>query len=141
MKHISTNKSQKNSIWISLLWGAVVALLISLIGSLLGTFLINTGSIQENAYPVIAIALWFVSSMIGSLVACKKASQQYLIVSALTVVGYLFVLIAVQILFFESQFGQMWKAILIGVAGIIPSILICSKTEGRKKAKIKYRPI
>ena len=141
MKHISTNKSQKNSIWISLLWGAVVALLISLIGSLLGTFLINTGSIQENAYPVIAIALWFVSSMIGSLVACKKASQQYLIVSALIVVGYLFVLIAVQILFFESQFGQMWKAILIGVAGIIPSILICSKTEGRKKAKIKYRPI
>ena len=141
MKHISTNKSQKNSIWISLLWGVVVALLISLIGSLLGTFLINAGSIQENAYPVIAIALWFVSSMIGSLVACKKASQQYLIVSALTVVGYLFVLIAVQILFFESQFGQMWKAILIGVAGIIPSILICSKTEGRKKAKIKYRPI
>lgn len=141
MKHISTNKSQKNSIWISLLWGAVVALLISLIGSLLATFLINAGSIQENAYPVIAIALWFVSSMIGSLVACKKASQQYLIVSALTVVGYLFVLIAVQILFFESQFGQMWKAILIGVAGIIPSILICSKTEGRKKAKIKYRPI
>ena len=141
MKHISTNKSQNKSIWISLLWGAVVALLISLIGSLLGTFLINTGSIQENAYPVIAIALWFVSSMIGSLVACKKASQQYLIVSALIVVGYLFVLIAVQILFFESQFGQMWKAILIGVAGIIPSILICSKTEGRKKAKIKYRPI
>ena len=140
MKQVTAKKSQNRSIWLPLIWGITAALLTSIFGAFLGTLLINAGSVQENAYPVITIATWFLSTMIGSFVACKHAAQQYLVISVLTVIGYLLFLIALQILLFNSQFDQIWKGIVVSFAGIIPSILICGRTKGRHKAKFKYRP-
>ena len=43
--------------------------------------------------------------------------------------------------FFDSQFYQIWKGILVALAGILPCILLFGRTSGRKKGKIKYRPV
>ena len=141
MKHISVNKSKTNPIWMGVLVGIILALLISLVGAVLSAFLINEGNIGENAYWGISSIVWFLASFLGTASASKAASQQCIIVSAITALGYLLIIAAIQILFFDSQFGSIWKAMLIVAAGLLPTILIFCRPEGKKKAKIKYRKL
>ncbi len=141
MKYISGNKTKTNPIWTSILIGISFSILISFIGAIITTFLINKGSLGENASGGMSVVIWFASSFVGVAIACKIANRQYFVVSTVTVLGYLLILIGIQIMFFGSQFYQIWKGILTAAAGILPCILMFGKTSGRKKGKIKYRPV
>ena len=141
MNHISNKQSNSSVIWTSALIGVLSALVVSVIGSVICTFFINTGNIGEGAYSGIAVVLWFLSSLIGTMTACKKASKQCFLLSIITSIGYIMVLSGVQILLFNSEFNRIWRGILAITAGMIPTILSCKKAEGRNKPKIKYRAV
>lgn len=139
MKKKFSSKPKTHSIWLSMVFGALTAILISVAGAIVGTALINGGKVSETAYPAISAIIWCLSSFVGTLVASKTAGQQALLVSGTATAAYMLILTAVQILFFDSQFNEIWKGILICIAGIIPTLLICGKSGGQKKSKIRYR--
>lgn len=141
MKHITGKKSKENSMWTSILIGIVCSLLVSFIGVIIITFLINKESFGLNTGGGMSAVIWFGSSFAGAAIACKFTNRQYFIVSAVTALGYLLILAGMQIMFFDSQFYQIWKGILAALAGILPCILLFGRTSGRKKGKIKYRPV
>lgn len=141
MKQMLTNKSKHNSIWTSVAIGLLAAVILTILGAILGTTLINGGKIQETAYPVISAIILCISSFFGTLITTKKASQQLLIAAGTTVLGYLLLLAGIQILFFEGEFHSLWRGILLSVVGTIPTILISMKPHGHKKGKVKYRRV
>lgn len=136
-----SSKPKTRSIWLSIVFGALTAILISAAGAIVGTALINGGKVSETAYPALSAISWCLSSFIGSLVASKTAGQQALIVSGAAIAAYILILAAIQILFFDSQFREIWKGLLICIAGIIPTLLIFGRSKGTKKSKVRYRRV
>ena len=141
MKYITGTKSKVMPLWTAVLIGILFSLLVSFTGALIKTLLINKGSLQENTNGVLSAVIWFASTFVGSVIACKIVNRQYFVVSVITFSGYLLFLVGMQIIFFDSKFYQIWKGVLAAAVGIIPCILMFARTSGRKKAKIKYRPV
>ena len=84
MKHITGKKSKENSMWTSILIGIVCSLLVSFIGVIIITFLINKESFGLNTGGGMSAVIWFGSSFAGAAIACKFTNRQYFIVSAVT---------------------------------------------------------
>lgn len=141
MKHITGTKTKENKMLTAALIGILFSLLISLIGVIVITFFINKGSLEDHSGGAVPTIIWFASSFAGTAIACKILNRQYFVISAITVLGYLLILTGIQIMFFDSAFYQIWKGILTVLAGMLPSILLFGRSSGRKKGKIKYRPI
>jgi len=141
MKNILNTKTKGGSFWISALTGILSAILTTIIIAMLGAFMISEGMLGEKSYRVLSVVCWFASAFIGMLIACKKNKEQHLTVSAVTALGYLLVLVSIQILFFYSQFNQIWIGILVIMVAVIPVLWICNLSKGHKKGKVKYRYI
>ena len=139
MNQLLKNKTKHNSIWASIAIGVLAAMIITILGALLGTALINSGKIQDTAYSAISAVALCVSSFAGTLIASKKSGQQLLITAGITVLAYLLLLAAIQILFFESGFHSVLRGIFMSALGMIPTILLSLKPSGRKRGKVKYR--
>lgn len=134
-------KSESNSIKsfaFSVITGSGVAIAITLIGVVLGTSLLNKGVLDTQLESVLTFLVWSISSLIGTFVSGIKNRDKFWMAIPATVAGYIFVLIALKIAFFEGPMIGIGKgiiAIMIGTA--VSFILMCIKPKD-KKGKIRY---
>lgn len=134
------SKEQKmNSMWVAIAYGSVIAILISLLGSIIGAILMNRELIGESAAFILPIIVWIASGFTGTMVAAKLARSRYLLVAGITALIYLFVLISVSILIFDGKFTALWQGIVSVLAGGGLSLILSSRKNTGKKHKVKYR--
>lgn len=140
MKKTANINSKNHSTLISIVLGILLMVLLSLVGTIIGASIINGGKVTETAYKIIASAVWLVTSFLGCLLAGKLAGKQILLVCLACAVGYIAVLFAIQIMFLDSNFSEIWMAIILCAVGAIPAILlnIRNKTGNTRKKRFRY---
>lgn len=140
MKQGVNHKSKSPSIWSATAFGIILSAVLSFVGAMICASLINQGMAGEQSYSVLSFVIWLIAAFCGTFVAATLAKQKYLIVCGMTVFGYLLFLTAIQIMFMDSQFQDVWKGIAVSVLGMIPTILLCGRSKVGRKTKVKYKP-
>lgn len=118
--------------------GIGVSMLLSVGVIALSALLLEKEKIQINAIAVIIAISQFVSSFLGSVLACKIAKQKMLITAAGTALGYLAALLTLTVFLFSGEYHGVLLGLLMTALGGAGAILVgLRKEKGRiRKHKI-----
>ena len=141
MKQKGKVNSSERSLPVSIAWGLLMMILLSLVGLFVGTSIINSGNATVTIIKINISALWLLSSLLGCAVSAALAKKQILIVCLGCVIGYIAILSGIQIIFFDSDLSEIWMAMLICVIGALPAILLNTRNKAgtHQKKRIRFR--
>ena len=130
-----SRSKQKNGIGRSILTGVILAVVISVvIAAFMGILVINKRFNYEYVKYITPV-VQFISSVACGVVAGKIVGQKYAVIISGAVAGYCFVLAAITVFVFGSDFGRVGLSILMCALGAVVSCLLC--TIKRTKHKFK----
>ena len=135
----AVQSGHKSKIAIAVVCGIAISCLISLLISLIGSALIARGVLGENRYGILCVICWVCSAAAGSITVLAISKPNKLSICFITVIGYLFLLIGNNVLFFDGIFQSLWKGIILSLTGMIAVFYIIAGKKGSKKRKISYR--
>ena len=129
-----------NSIVSSVVLGLLVAVVINLVGALIGAVLISGEHIKESSYQIVSLISNFTSVLVGSIAGMKKAGKNLLIVAASTAGVFILMNLAMTVMFFEGNFNQLGAGLAAVLGGFGLASFICLRQTGRKrKNNVKLR--
>lgn len=118
-----------------LAWGALVNMVLTLIGSGVVAFLVDRGTMPVNGIGYGAMVILVVSALSGAMMAWKKIKRLRLQVCLLSGGIYYLMLLGMTMLFFGGQFSGMGVTALMVACGSILAILGgFSKGRGGKRS-------
>lgn len=118
--------------------GILVAVVITLLGGILLTWLIAGERMELGALGYGIMAIQFLGGVTGAVVAMLAVKHQKMQVCLLTGLGYLLVLLASNALFFGGQYDGVLTTGLILLAGCgITAILGSREAKGGKRRRRK----
>ena len=132
-------KQMSSTIYAAVIRGVVSALAITLIGSIFGALLWNQESVPEGSAFFITVIIWAIAGFVGSILSINTISPNPLLSLMLTNACYILILLGVGILFFDSDFGNIFTALLVVIAGGIPAVLFYFNRTPKKHKKIRYK--
>ncbi len=138
MKRFGGNE-RKNTIATALLTGLAVSLLIAVVGSVITTSMVSGGQWEESVYQKAACAIWLIASFLGSGVAALIWKDRAWLTVLIHSGAFLFALVVVSILVFDSDLASIWLGGLCILGGSILAFFIFGKKKGRKMNFKKYR--
>lgn len=104
-----------------------------LIGMLaLLAFLVTTDRIQENSVGYGIMTVMLLSAFCGAAAACKLIQHRFVMVAALTGVGYFILLLSMTALLFGGQYVGVFPTSTLIIAGSLTAILLQGR-GGKKK--------
>ncbi len=140
MKKKSIQAVGLNGSIMAVIWGALVAIVLTALGAMISASIVNSGSIGEKGVAFVAMIIWLISSLCGSIVAGKLAKNNILPVIFISAAVYVLILIGLKIILFDAPFAGIGKGMLIILVGVVPSLLLSGKQKHGKKMKFKYNP-
>ncbi len=130
------NHSFINAVWV----GVSISLLLSIVLAMLLAVLVVSERFSENSIKYAVPVITMIGTMIGSMVAGKKHNEKLAILAAAVGGIYLFLLVAVGVLFFDGGFHNLGLRLLSTAVGCVCSCAICIRGKGSgKKRKRPYR--
>lgn len=119
--------------------GIIAAFIITIIGAVAATYAVSGGTTSQEAVKIIASVIWIVSSFAGCIIASKMAGKSVLPVCLLSALGYIALLAAIQVIFFDSGFSEIIMPVLIASAATLPVILWNRSASRGKRTNKHYR--
>jgi len=126
---------------LAIIIGILASIIITIIGMLLCTALINGGSITEHTMSIMCPIIWFLASFAGAVLSSLIAGRQYLVACGVPAVCYFVILFAVSAMFLDGQYETIGWGILSDLLATILAIMLFLKKGSGKKTKFKFRPI
>lgn len=130
-------KSTMSDVSTGVLLGVGVCLLLTLLGSIVLTWMIHAEALQSVAVGYGVICVLLLSSLVGTWIASVKVNRFRAQVCLITAVGYYVVLLAMTALFFGGRYQGMGVTAVVVILGCIIAILIGLKSQKGKKMKIR----
>ena len=120
--------------------GVVTAIVMTILGCVINASMIHGGTLGENSVQFISMIVWFVSTMVGTMISGKLSVTNMVLTMALVAVIYFLILMSTKVFLFSQPYSAMGKGIGVIAAGLIPGLLYSIKGKVNKKPKFKYRP-
>lgn len=136
MKH-NINKNKPTAL--AVVAGGITAILITIIGAVIVTSVVNRGGMSVKAFKIAASIIWLISSFAGCLVSAMVTDKPAWIICGLCAISYIALLAAIQILCFDSGFSEILMPLAIAAAGCLPVILWNRSNRAGKRTKKHYR--
>ena len=114
--------------------GAVVSVIVTLIGISICTSLISAERISTECADYCAIGILLLSTIAGSAVAIGKRGEKRLYMSLAVGSVYLVVLLAMTALFFGGRYQGVGVTAIVIFGGAILTVLLPEKLEMKAKA-------
>lgn len=112
--------------------GVVVSLAIMIIGISVLATLINKEMLEWDSVGYGVMLLLILSSVIGSVLACRKVKRQILLVGVLSGLLFYAVLIGITALFFGGQFEAIGVTALLIIGGSLAAAMMEVRGGERK---------
>lgn len=138
MKKYSKNETGK-LLLVATAFGLGTGLAITLLGSVITTIMVEGSRWDESAYQTASFVIWMVATFLGCTVCSVFKKDQIWLCVLLTAALYAFVLLTVNILFFDGGFGTIGKGILAILVGAIPVFLAFGLKSKNPKRRFRYR--
>ncbi len=139
MKTKRMDKTGRSSGVIAALIGLGVSVFVSLLGSALIAYLMGKGSVSENARGICAKVILFLSAFLGCMVCTSGVSEKILIYSGACALGYIVLLLLVNLVAFDSGIsGLMWSVLIVASAALISGLLRSKRINGKGKRKFRF---
>ena len=120
--------------------GVVTAIVMTILGCVINASMIHGGTSGENSAQFISMIVWFVSTIVGTMISGKLSVTNMVLTMALVAVIYFLILMSTKVILFSQPYSAMGKGIGVIAAGLIPGLLYSIKGKVDKKPKFKYRP-
>lgn len=130
-------KSNRNTKLIGGAVGIGLAVLLSALLTALLTNMVISGSFQEQNAPVAIFLIRTLSALVGGFVAATIAEGKTLPIIGIVGLGYLVVLIAIGIIFYDGSFNGFLGGLLSTIIGCALACGIKLKPIKNKRHKIK----
>lgn len=125
------------SIPVGICIGTAVALMTTVIGTLISAWLISKEKIGEESIGYCAMIILLISSMLGSYTAQEAVKHKRVIMCAAAAAGYYVSLLAITAMFFGGQYQGMGVTALVVAAGT--GVIILSKLAGGESGRRKIK--
>ena len=123
----------------AIVFGVGCALLVSILAIAGGAELVNSQILPESGLGWMGVIIPFMG-VLGGTVLYNTVADNSGFVPILVIGGvYLSILVAANILFFDSQFEEVWRQITGALAGMLPCVLHGLGITPAKKPKYRYR--
>lgn len=130
--------NKEASVTVALLLGSIVSLIVTIIGAVILSKLMDAEMIQESsvgyAVPLILIA----ASYLGCRIGAGKYKRKGMMISMVVAGIYLTVLMSINALFFEAQFNGVGVTLLVILCGFGLAALP-KKEKRRSKLSRNYK--
>lgn len=128
------------SMGVGLLTGVMVSLGCTILGAMIGAFLITHEYVEATSIGYCSMVTLLVSPLLGSTTAMKRIKHRKMYVCMLSGALYYAVLLSVTTLFFGGQYRGMGVTALLVVTGCGASMLLEIRQPRKRSAhKIKIR--
>ena len=117
--------------------GVLLALLITLIGMVVGASFLENGIITEMREGWYTFAIWFMAPCIATMLLTFSGERNFITICAIGVI-YFIILLCIKMLFIDCAFCGIGKGIIAIIAGVIPALLIIFYKSNGKRKKYKY---
>ena len=131
MRLNSKKADQQSRMPLSIAVGCLVSVIITIFGSAVSAWLMDSEKLQESAIGYAAAVIILISAFAGCVVAVTVAGKQRLPVAAITGISYTLVLLAVTALFFGGEYEGVGVTALLIAAGTVCSLLIGMRGKKR----------
>ena len=124
----------------SILIGAGLSLLVSVLLTAIAAWVVGKGIVGQDNMSLLSILVVFLSAFIGSGVCAITLENKVLIWSGVSSALFLAGLLGINILFYDGQIsGLIWKMIAVSVATVVSAVLklIAFHGGGSRKFRIK----
>ena len=128
-----TKKTSMACITAGLLLSVVVSMILAACAATL--ILKEYMGIEKTDYMVMAVQ--YISVAVGAVAASKMSMKAHAVISGIVMAIYLFILVAVNILFLQGGMSRIWSGLLASVMGWATACAICIL----KPSKKKYRKV
>lgn len=138
----ASKKLLPQNVYKGIVFGVLIAITISLLLSLIFTWLVLSEKISENSIKLCTMITICVASFSGAAISVKSKSKQRLLVGPAVSAVYLVVLLMSTALFFEGQYQNILINIVMALIGALLACVLPSgkKTQtGRTRKKRLYR--
>lgn len=133
-------KNNLTSIPLAVVIGTLISLVVTILGMIFCTAMINGGNITENTMSIMCPIIWATASFAGAVSSALIAGRQYLITCGLPAVCYFIVLFAVSAMFLDGRYETIgWGILCTSVAALL-AIFLFTRKGSVKKTKFKFRP-
>ena len=112
--------------------GAGVSAVSSIIGTGLGTWLIDSGSLPEDGIGYVAMLVLLISAVVGAWLAVVLVKRQRLVTCIISGCIYLLLLLLVNLFCFGGQFQGLVPTLLLVAGGSVVPGLIGNRVEGNR---------
>ena len=126
------------AIGISIASGAAIAVVITVLMNIGLTSLVINGQIAESDTAFIVFIIRAVSVMIGGMIASALAKEKILITIGITAIGYLLIVVALGIIFYDGSFRNFISGVISVAVGAVCACVLRLKTPRKKKHSVKY---
>ena len=134
--YLKTDRHKKLNIK-SICIGLAASIVVTFFGILVSSYIASKTIVGKNFEIIITWGTWMLSSFAGCIIG-KVTSKEYHILEAMLIgIGYLFMLTAIQILFYDAKFHRMLEGIMAIILGIL--VFILTSAYKPKKQNRKFR--
>lgn len=133
------NRTEKN-LWTSILWGAAVSVMVTMIGSGIIAALIMGERIKETSIGYGIIPTIIVASYAGSYIGCKLTEKKRLVVSLVTGSVYLGLLFLMTAILFGGIYEAIGETVLLILCGSVLCAMWTSRGKTGQKGKKRKIP-
>ena len=138
MKKYSRNETGK-SLLVAIAIGLIAGLAVTLLGSVFTTIMVMGNRWDESAYQTASFIIWILATFLDCTLCSIIKKEQIWLCVLLTAALYAFVLLAMNILFFDGVFNTIGKGILAILIGAIPAYFVFGLKSKSPKRKFRYR--
>ena len=119
--------------------GCALALVLTIVGSMLGAVFINNEYLDINVNGVLGIVIRFLSVFLGAVLAGKLTDESKMLCCMVVAGAYFAILCGSSLLFFEGIGVQLFAGFLTCLAACVGGILLSTKAKTRVKHKRRGR--
>ena len=113
MRYSQKTSGRASAMPAGLLYGALVSMIITVIGSAVTAKLMDMETVGSGAVGYAVLLMLMLASYLGAAVSCRRIKRQYLAVCLLSGTVYFLILLSITALFFGGQYEA------VGVTGIL----------------------
>lgn len=115
--------------------GALLAILLSILLSGCAALLVVEGHVQVEKMHYFTLCIQYLAVLLGALTAAKLTGKAPALMCGIIAMVYIFLLLAVNILFLEGGISSIWGPLLVIGLGWASACAICIS----KARKVNYR--
>lgn len=117
--------------------GVLAAVIITLLLAAVITALTLNGILDESKLKLSSYGIMLLSVFIGTMVIDRNSETQLMVINAAVGAVYMFLLVAINILFFNGSFKKLWVGLIVMTAAAAVSMLLSVKRQKQKTYRFK----